>query len=110
MKKKILIINEFYPPNTKGGAEISTKVLAESLNEEVHILTPNYSVYKNTVSKEGSVIVHRFKSPRYFLFKNKNNNSSQNISNWKLNLYMFFSAYELKKKIKKRPYLLLLNL
>ncbi|WP_454844299.1 glycosyltransferase family 4 protein [Priestia megaterium] len=41
MKKKILIVNSFYTPDIVGGAEISTQVLAESLNQqfEVYVLT-----------------------------------------------------------------------
>ena len=39
---RILIFNELYTPNKKGGAEVSTQLLAESLVElghEIHICT-----------------------------------------------------------------------
>ncbi|MBU7594457.1 glycosyltransferase family 4 protein [Metabacillus halosaccharovorans] len=37
MKKKILIVNSFYDPDIVGGAEVSTQVLAESLNEDFNV-------------------------------------------------------------------------
>lgn len=58
---RILIFNELYTPNKKGGAEVSTQLLAESLVElgyEVHICT---SSDKNSDEIINGVVVHRRK-------------------------------------------------
>ena len=59
--QKILIVNSFYYPDIRGGAEISTQLLAEGLSEnyEVHVLTTGNQ--KQNILKEeiNGVKVHR---------------------------------------------------
>ena len=58
---RILIFNELYTPNKKGGAEVSTQLLAESLVElghEIHICT---SSNKNSDEIINGVVIHRRK-------------------------------------------------
>lgn len=59
--QKILIVNSFYYPDIRGGAEISTQLLAEGLsgNYEVHVLTTGNK--KHSILKEeiNGVKVHR---------------------------------------------------
>ncbi|WP_368905698.1 glycosyltransferase family 4 protein [Bacillus wiedmannii] len=59
--EKILIVNSFYYPNIRGGAEISTQLLAEGLHKkyEVHVMTTGNQ--KDNILKEeiNGVIIHR---------------------------------------------------
>lgn len=58
---RILIFNELYTPNKKGGAEVSTQLLAESLvklGHEIHICT---SSNKNSDEIINGVVIHRRK-------------------------------------------------
>ncbi|HFJ9425848.1 glycosyltransferase family 4 protein [Bacillus cereus] len=59
--QKVLIVNSFYYPDIRGGAEISTQLLAEGLskNYEVHVLTTG-NQKDNILSEEiKGVKVHR---------------------------------------------------
>lgn len=105
---KVLFPVEYYPPYTKGGAEISTKLLAEGLSEkgvEVHVLTPNYGSFSDSVSKENDVIIHRFKSLRKFFLENGESFSQEMYKSKKaffyllLNKYIMFSGWEFGRKI-----------
>lgn len=104
---KVLFPVEYYPPYTKGGAEISTKLLAEGLVEkgaEVHILTPNYESLSETVSEENGVTVHRFKSLRKIFYKGENVSQKtyekqKSIFYCILNRYITFSAWKFGRKI-----------
>ncbi|WP_226639552.1 glycosyltransferase family 4 protein [Priestia flexa] len=49
--KKILIINSFYKPNIKGGAEVSSALLCESLNKD-----SNIEVFVLTTTKEKKIV------------------------------------------------------
>ena len=56
---KVLLPTEYYPPFVIGGGEISTKLLVEGLAREgveVHVLTPNYESFSNTVSGKRAFI------------------------------------------------------
>lgn len=61
---KILIVNSFYYPDIKGGAEVSTQLLAEELTKlyDVHVLTTGK--HQNCILKENinGVHVHRLPS------------------------------------------------
>ena len=58
---RIAIITELYPPIVVGGAEVSSKYLAESLakKHDVIVLTPNYGK-PTIVTKKGRLTIHRF--------------------------------------------------
>jgi len=89
MKLKILTISEFFPPNIKGGAEISTKLLVDELSKknECIVVTSkfgkpykeNYLVYPllKRCDYEGSLLkkiyygINLFFSPIYNYFKIK---------------------------------------
>lgn len=106
---KVLFPVEYYPPYTKGGAEISTKLLAEGLVEEgveVHVLTPNYESFSDTVTEEKGVVVHRFRSLRKFLHKGegvsqKTFEKQRALFYCILNRYIVFSVWEFGRKISK---------
>lgn len=58
---KILILSDDYPPAVRGGAEVSTKIMAEQLAKkgiDVHILTRPLNK-KTIVEKINSVTIHR---------------------------------------------------
>ncbi|MBJ8006834.1 glycosyltransferase [Bacillus cereus] len=59
--QKILIVNSFYYPDIRGGAEISTQLLAEGLSEnyEVHVLTTGKQKHNILKEEVNGVKVHR---------------------------------------------------
>lgn len=62
MNMRIVIICSLYPPYIKGGAEISTSLLAKSLSEkghEVHVITQGE--HNETVTND-NITIHRLKS------------------------------------------------
>lgn len=104
---KILLPTEYYPPFAMGGAEISAKLLAEGLADlgiEVHVLTPNYGSAPEESSKEGGVLVHRFKSPRKLLFKGRRASHEtyarqRAVYHLMISRYIRLSAGEFSKRI-----------
>lgn len=106
---KVLLPTEYYPPFVMGGGEISTKLLAEGLAREgveVHVLTPNYESFSNTVSEGKSVHLHRFRSIRRFLHRGRkafqvSYRRRRPLFYWLLSKYIRFSAREFSKRISK---------
>lgn len=104
---KVLLPTEYYPPFVMGGGEVSTKLLAEGLareDVEVHVLTPNYSSFSNSISNEGGMLIHRFKSLRRFLYRGQEVSreayrKKRPLFYLALNKYIMFSANEFRKKI-----------
>jgi len=104
---KVLLPTEYYPPFAMGGAEISAKLLAEGLADlgiEMHVLTPNYGSAPEGSSKEGGVLVHRFKSPRKLLFKGRRASHEtyarqRAIYHLMISRYIRLSAREFSKRI-----------
>lgn len=110
-KLKVCFLCEYYHPAVFGGAEISIQNMAQELAKrdiEVHVLTPNYSAYKNEVSKKGNLTIYRFKSFRYFLHICKKKALTEEFYKKKsfnfyftINQYMKLSAWEMANKIKE---------
>lgn len=106
---KVLLPTEYYPPFVMGGGEISTKLLAEGLAREgveVHVLTPNYESFSNTVSEGKSVHLHRFRSIRRFLHMGRkafqvSYRKRRPLFYWLLSKYIRFSAREFSKRISR---------
>lgn len=104
---KVLLPTEYYPPFVMGGGEISTKLLAEGLAREgveIHVLTPNYESFSNTVSEERGVHFHRFRSARRFLHRGRkafqvSYRRRRPLFYWLLSKYIRFSAWEFSKRI-----------
>lgn len=72
----ILLVNEFYAPYIKGGAEISTQILAESLvllGHEVHICT---SYFENVDETVNGVQIHRRKQHNLYWSWDKDRKSA----------------------------------
>ncbi|RZT21374.1 glycosyltransferase family 4 protein [Fictibacillus sp. BK138] len=67
MKKKILIVNSYYDPTVIGGAEISTQLLAEGLqnNFEVFVLT-------STKNKSNDIIIEEINGVKIYRMPIKN--------------------------------------
>jgi len=76
--EKILIVNSFYYPTIIGGAEISTKLLAEDLKEnyEVYVLTTGN--HKNNIIKEviNGINIIRLPNSNIYSHECKKNRSS----------------------------------
>lgn len=92
-----------------GGAEISAMLLAQGLSDlgvEVHVLTPDYNSSSSRYSEENGVFIHRFGSPRKFLFKGRRA-SQETYVRWRalyyliISRYIRFSAGEFSKKMTK---------
>lgn len=66
--QKILIVNSFYYPDIKGGAEVSTQLLAEGLTKlyDVHVLTTGD--HQNDILKENINGVHVYRLPSNNLY------------------------------------------
>jgi glycosyltransferase involved in cell wall biosynthesis len=104
---KVLFPIEYYPPFTMGGAEISTKLLAEELTKEgveVHIFTPNYESFKNVESGKGGLHIHRFRSIRKFVLHGReafqlSYRRRRALFYWLLSKYIRFSASEFSREI-----------
>jgi len=104
---KVLFPIEYYSPFTMGGAEISTKLLAEELTKEgveVHILTPNYGSFTNAKLRKGRLHIHRFRSIRKFILGGRevlylSYRQRRALFYWLLSKYVRFSAFEFSKKI-----------
>lgn len=108
---KVCILSEFFFPSIHGGAEIDLHHFMKDLTNrgiEVYMLTPNYNNYKEIITKKGNLTIHKFKSLRYFLFKNKVRQISQRayLKSTALfyllnNQYMKHSSKELAKQFDK---------
>ncbi|MBA7507797.1 D-inositol-3-phosphate glycosyltransferase [subsurface metagenome] len=106
---KVLLPTEYYPPFVMGGGEISTKLLAEGLAREgveVHVLTPNYESFSNTVSEGKGVHLYRFRSIRRFLHRGRkafqvSYRRRKPLFYWLLSKYIRFSAWEFSKRVSK---------
>lgn len=105
---KILMVSDYYPPYVLGGAEISTKLLAEELSKkhDVHVLTPNYKENKYSKTKESKLTIHKFGSIRHNLYKKRRTSRSvykktKSIFGLLLNFYVKYSSREFSKNIEK---------
>lgn len=102
--KKILIVNSFYYPNIVGGAEISTKILAESLvgKYEVHVITTGEHI--NSIEQDliNRVKVYRLpKSNIYSTAYKENRNLFQKFIWHSINNFNPVQAKLIKKLIKE---------
>lgn len=106
----ILLVCEYFPPVIMGGAEKSIEVLAKRLAKftdlKIHILTPNYNEFKNKTTELNDLKIHRFKSLRFFLYKKRNVSKEiyirkKSFFDFLHYFYLKFSAFELRKEIKK---------
>ena len=69
---KILIVNEFYFPYQRGGAEVSTQLLAEELVQLGHQVVVCCSFYKNKIETHNGVKIYYMKTnPIYWGGDNK---------------------------------------
>lgn len=90
-----------------GGAEVCLETLINSLSKldiKIYVLTPNYRAFKEEFEKKGNITIHRFKSLRYFLYKQRDKTQKAYKKNRPLfylllNQYIKFSAFELAKKL-----------
>nr|WP_263324272.1 glycosyltransferase family 4 protein [Neobacillus sp. Marseille-Q6967] len=98
--KKILIVNSFYYPDIKGGAEVSTQLLAEGLGKhyEVYVLTSG-GQKKDTVKDEvNGITVYRI--PCNNLYWPRNSVKRGNLS--KLAWHLLNQYNPIQKNIIKR--------
>jgi len=110
IKKRIMFLAEYYPPFIMGGGEISLQIIAEGLakikNISVYVLTPNYEKYKTKREVKNHVNIIRFKSLKYFLYKNRNISDtvykkSKSIFFRILNVYTRLSSIGLRMAAKR---------
>lgn len=62
---KILLVSEHFPPDVKGGGELSAELLARNLawaGHEVHVLTSSTTTGDN--SRQPGIVLHRTLTPR----------------------------------------------
>lgn len=97
---KILIFNELYTPYSKGGAEKSTQLLAETLSKlgnEVHICTSSKKESNETIN---GVFVHRRKQHNVYWSFDKDNHASYAKILWHfLEIYNILVYKDIKKLI-----------
>lgn len=95
---KILIFNHVYTPYQKGGAEVSTQLLAESLSalgNEVHVCT---TAPEDKDENINSVIVHRFKEHNlYWSYENEKASAAQKMIWHTIELYNVFNKKSIEK-------------
>ncbi|WP_406944929.1 glycosyltransferase family 4 protein [Halobacillus sp. SY10] len=84
MKKKVCIIHSFYYPDIIGGAEISTKILSEQLNNiiEVEVLTVGGSKEKLTYNEIYQVPVYRLPYNNLYWLKDAGRKNSREKVLW----------------------------
>lgn len=97
---RILIFNELYNPYSKGGAEKSTQLLAESLSKlgnEVHICTSSKKESNETIN---GVFIHRRKQHNIYWSFDKDNHASYEKILWHfLEIYNILVYKDIKKLI-----------
>ncbi|BAP63279.1 glycosyltransferase [Methanococcus maripaludis] len=107
---KFMFVTEYFPPYVMGGAEISLKILVDTLIKNGHkviVLTPNYGSFKTIIEKKDDLKIIRFRSFRYFLFKKREKTSYEVYNKTKpmfyvlLNQYIKYSTYEIRIRVKK---------
>jgi len=104
MKKKVLIVNSFYFPDVVGGAEISTQVLAEKLNEnfDVSILTSTDDNGHVKTDIVNGINVYRIPNFNIYSDLNKNNPNSFEKIYWHYkNLFNKKKKTEIQNIIRK---------
>lgn len=97
---KILIFNELYTPYSKGGAEKSTQLLAETLvklGHEIHVCTSSNKEYDEKIN---GVFVHRrIQHNIYWSYEKDNHTSYQKIFWHFLEMYNILAYKDIKNII-----------
>ena len=97
---KILIFNELYTPYSKGGAEKSTQLLAETLvklGHEIHVCTSSNKEYDEKIN---GVFVHRrIQHNIYWSYEKDNHTSYQKIFWHFLEMYNILAYRDIKNII-----------
>lgn len=97
---KILILNYIYTPYQKGGAEVSTQLLAESLvklGNEVHVCT---TAQENKTEIINQVIVHRLKEHNiYWSFYNEGVPLYKKLIWHTIDIYNIFNVRDIVKML-----------
>lgn len=103
-QKKLLIVNSFYYPNVIGGAEISTKLLAEDMNSEFTVCVLTTGKQRNGLVVEKINNVEIWRLPNFNLYWAgiyKKRNVFLKLMWHMINAFNPFQNYLLKKTIKK---------
>ena len=98
---RIMIVNSFYYPEVKGGAEYSVKKLAEKLKKEGHTVLVIASGHYNLVENIDGIDVHRLKLKAiYHSYGSVKKNLIKMFFHRLLDFYNVFNKKILKNEIK----------